>query len=456
MPSDPVLLDSHPENKNGKGRCEYDPDTPAIEDSTDNNAYFDAKSRTSSCWYAPECTRIRDPIRGGSLNPDCLSYADVKETDGLKLNHGQTDKADAMKERLVQIGYPLAQQGKVTNDVGVKVDSNQSGPNVATTERGSSNFKKYQAEFTSLEDYSEDNPIVKEALENIHQANIRVLNDCTIAQNDLGYKVFTKGDDKCGKPCGELTASECKLSQRGNYCNYQPLAICTKDLDPDTGNKRSCGEGTAQVCGPCVEFSNGLAFDDPKQGKTTCYETKANATANDGTSGKIACENAIYRTIQTQPTDFRVEMKDTTMNEWRTIDVQQVQSTANNPLFACVFGSVDAHKSAVQACGCTDDNGTKFDFSDVSYRGAQGLKNLAIDVYDANERAYDANEALYTTQLTGSIDPDFVTNTVIETADDGSLTNKADQSRQRIGKEAEKVEDDPIIPLMLRRTRYSI
>ena len=134
---------------------------------------------------------MRDPIRGGSVNPDCLLYADVKESDGLVLNSGQTDKAATLKAKQVQLAYPLAKPGTVKNDVGADVASNQSAPNSTTLERDSGTFKAYQAEFTSLDDYSKDNAIVTEALENIHQANIAVLNQCTILQNDMGYSVLS-------------------------------------------------------------------------------------------------------------------------------------------------------------------------------------------------------------------------------------------------------------------------
>jgi hypothetical protein len=431
MPSDPVLLE----------RCEYDPATTAIADDTNLDAYFNKKSEASSCYYAPECTRIRDPIRGGSVNPDCLLYADVKESDGLTLNSGQNVEAATLKAKQVQIAYPLAKQGTVKNDVGEDVESNQSAPNSATKERDSSTFLAYQAEFTSLDDYSKDSAMVTEALENIHQANIAVLNQCTILQNDMGYSVLTETDpdgtiNKCGKPCEELTAADCKKAARGNFCNYKPLAVCSKDLDPVTNDKRDCGGNTGISCGACVEYTNGtttvLSFDDPKAGKKSCYSTKDDAIKNDGTTGITNCDTATFRTIQTQPTDFRVEEKDTGKNEWKTIDVRQ--ATSNDPLYACVFGSVDAHKEAIQACKCTDSEGNRYEFADDDFRGADGMKQLAIDVYGANRSTYENMENLYAQELTTNAAPsEFVTTDENESVRNRNLNEEAPASLRRKG-----------------------
>lgn len=391
MPSDPVLLE----------RCEYDPHTKNIDKNVTNfDNYFNEKSKASSCYYAPECTRIRDPIRGGSVNPDCLLYADVKEANNVELNSGQNTDSDKLKKNVVQVQYPLPNKEEVKNDVGVKVKSNQTGPNVTTKERGSSNFLAYKAEIKSLDDYSDTNSqIVSEALKNIHQANIAVVNKCSILQ-EQGYGVLQEGDNKCAIGCNDLKPNECK--DAGIFCNYKPLAICSKDMvtNPDgTTEKRNCGGNTNNSCGPCVEYSIGekvvLAFDDPKEGKTVCYDTKDNASAN-GEKGKIGCENAMYRTIQTEPTDFRVEEKDARMKEWKTIDIKSAKNA--DSMYACVFGSLDAHKEAIQACKCEKSPGERYDFDDVSkYRN---LKQLAVDVYNVDSTAYDDMEKLYATPNT--------------------------------------------------------
>ena len=370
--------------------CEYDPTVSELQNGASEKAtanHFRTGSEAASCYYAPECARMRDSIKGGSVNPDCLLYADSKAKKDHVFNTGQNKKANKLKSKVIQVAYPLS----VSTGT-----SNQENPS-SVKEIGTKTFKQYQPEITTLKDYSKSGAIVKEALDNIDKAVKASIDPCSIAQNQRGFSEFTVGDKKCGRGCSTLTAAECKNAAKGGYCEYKSLTNCTQHLD--NGVKTACGGKGQDECdtNQCVTYQNGtttvLDMADPKIGKILCYDTKGDAKAQ--TNATACGATTLFRTVQTKPTDFDVQQLEG--KEWKIIDMIPVQTDGSGGnTGVCVFGSVDAHRGAIKACKCLnaqeegiDDKGDKLK---PRYRE---MKNIAMDFYNVTAAVYDQKETQF-------------------------------------------------------------